>query len=581
MCILAAGAAAFLAPRAAAPVCGPALAAEEPLELRLQSGSVFHGRIGPSDAAGFTLKSVEGGEIRIAWKDLDERSWLAAKRTVTPTSDARALLDLGRYAAEKAFRTDAETLIALAVRGDPALASEAEALRPRITELRRADAAALFDRGTKMLAEQKHLHALGRFKEARELDPTNARAANGMGEAQYHLRRLRESRASMKEAIALDPGLKDAVLNLAWLDLTELDFAACLAGLDRVLALPVAEGRAGTREDLDAKAKAAGISKPEDAWAQLADQARIQADEMAPLLRGIVAGPGFAKEYRAVTEHYDLRTDVSQEYADRVAAEMEVIYAEYERRFGFSKTGETKQRGKDLRFPVLVFSTRDAYVDWFGRVLRNPQLGAMTGGVYVTLVKHLVFFRYDTMEDTRLVAWHEGFHQYLDYFVAGAPHWFNEGQAEYFGASAYDEPRRKVKPGQSNPWRIGGLQALQAAGRIPDAKWLMQADAQTFMRTRPDPRYGKEGRTTAGEHYVVAWALVHFCLEGDGGRWQKNFLGYFKALCDGLPHDEAFEKAWGRVQFDRFQVAFEAHCKWLVARAVAEKDKRPIPPMPK
>lgn len=560
---------------------GSAAGADDPLEVALRTGARFKGRVASSDESGFLLKGAEGGEFRIAWKDLDERSWLTVKRAVTPAGDGAALLALARYAADKSFRSDAESLVTLAVRADAALRPEADGLRPRLEELRRADARTLFERGKRMLEEKKYLHALGRFREARELDPANALVANGIGEAQYHLRRLRDSRAAMNEAIALDAQCKDAILNLAWLDLLELDFPSCLKGLERVIGIPPTEGRVGSRGELDERAKAEKVAKPEEAWERFADAALIQARDLEPVIRGIVNGPGFATEYRAVTPHYDLRTDVSQEYADEVAALMETIHAEYERRFGFSKTGETKTRGKDLRFPVLVFRNRQGYVDWFGKVLRNPGLAAMTGGVYVSAVKHLVFFQYDTMDNTRLVAWHEGFHQYLDHFIEGAPHWFNEGQAEYFGASGFDAAKKKVRPGQTNAWRIDWIEAMLAKRRLPEARWLMQTDAATFMRPQPDPKYGKSGESTVGEHYAAAWALVHFCLDGEGGRWQKTFLSYFKALCDGAAHEEAFEKAWGRVGWERFQEAFTEHCRWLVARHHAEKAGKPVPPAPR
>lgn len=544
-------------------------AADDTLDLKLRSGAEFKGRIGARDDAGFVLRSDGGGDLRIAWKDLDERSWFVAKRAVADPKDAKNLLDLGTYAVEHGWRVDAEQTLAAALRLDATLKPAADALAPKLDVLRRSDAGALMTKAKEHAEAKRWLQSLGRYRDALALDPKNAMAANGVGEAYFFLRRLPDARASMESAIRLDPACKDALFNLAMLDLLELDFAGCKEGLAKVIALPVAEGRVATPQDLGKKASENKSLTQEQILEQFADMPAFQARQFAPVIEGIVAGPGFATPYRSVTKHYDLVTDVSQAYADVLTAKMEIIYAEYDRRFGFSKTGEVKTRGKDLRFPVIVFKDRKNYVEWFGRVLHNPQMGAMTGGVYVSAVKHLVFFQNKTLEDTLLVAWHEGFHQYLDYFIEGAPHWFNEGQAEYFGASDYDEAKKKVKVGQSNAWRVPVLKALIAQKRIPDAKWFMQTDAATFMRVQSDPQYGKQG-TTVGDHYALGWAIVHYCLEGDKGRWQKSFLDYFKILCDGTPHAEAFERAWGRTDWRAFQAGFEAHCEWLVSRAETE-----------
>jgi tetratricopeptide (TPR) repeat protein len=558
-----------------------ATAGDETLDLKVRSGAAFSGRVVGSDETSLRLKGSDGAEVRLAWKDLDERSWLAAKRAVTSPADAKALLDLGRYAAEKGFRGDAEALLDRARKLDGTLAPQVDALRPRLDELRHADALALFDRGQAEIRKEKWLHALARFREARELAPRDAKIVNALGEANYYLRRLKECRAFVEEALTLDPNQKDAVFNLAQLDLMELEFASSLKGFEKVLTLPLEAGKYGTREEVVQKAQEAKVATPQEAFEKFGDVAAIQSKDLVPVLRGLVEGPKFATEYRATTEHYDVRTGVSQEVADLVAQRLELIYAEYDRRFGYGRTGESKTRGRSIRFPVLVFPDKKDYVGWFGRVLQDANFGAMTGGVYVPLVKHLVFFQYEKFEDTQLVAWHEGFHQYLDYYVANAPHWFNEGSAEYFGGSVLPPGKKRVEVGQTNKWRAKPLAALVAAKRLPDARWFMQTDAATFMRLKPDPEQGRNGATTVGDHYALGWALVHFLQEGDGGKWQGKYVEYFKTLCDGVPHEEAFEKVWGKTNWAKFQAAWEAHCAWLAARADAESKGAAVPPPPR
>jgi tetratricopeptide (TPR) repeat protein len=556
---------------AATLVAGGVASASDPIHLELKSGSKFDGRITSSDDVAVTFKTTSGGEFKIAWKDLDVPSWLLAKKLVVSPSDGRALLDLAKFAADNAMRGEAETLLAGALRADATLKPDAERLAPRLAELKHAEAVACFERAQGFMEKSNWYQALGRFQDAVKLEPTYAAAVNGVGEAYFSMRNLKESRKFIDAAIKVDPTCKDALFNRAYLSLLELDFKACLAGLEEVTALPPSTGRFGTREEVFAAGKTAGIEKEADAWKKFADSPLIQARDLRPMMREIVKGPGFKREFVATTEHYDLHSDVSQEYADTIAARMELIYAEYERRYSYEKTGEQKTRGKKLRFPVLVFQDKDEYVEWFSRVLKNPALAQATGGVYVGLVKHLVFFQNKTFEDTQLVAWHEGFHQYLDYYVGDVPLWFNEGQAEYYGGSRLDKTGKKVAVGQTEPWRVGALQALLAKKRLQRAEWLMSCPRDQFMRLEP-PKPGETAAQiwTAGDNYAASWALVHFCLEGEKGRWARTLMDYFKALCDGATAEEAFEKAWGRVNWDAFNVAFEAHCRWLVQRAIDE-----------
>jgi tetratricopeptide (TPR) repeat protein len=567
---------------AAVLLCAGAAAADEALHLELRNGSKIDGRIAGADDASITFRPAVGGEIRIAWKDLQATSWLAAKKAIVDPADGAALFELAQFAADNAMRLDAEAFLAGALKADGKLKPAIDALAPRLAELRHAEAVALFERGQGFMEKGNWYQALGRFQEARKLEPGYAAAVNGVGEAYFQLRKLKDSRQWIDEAIRIDPTCKDALFNRAYLALLELDFRSCLTGLEEVTALAPADGRFGTREEALDAGKKAGLAKAEDAMRKFGDSALIQARDLAPVMREVVRGPGFAKEFVASSEHYDLHTDVSQEYAETIAARMELVYAEYERRFGYDKTGEQKTRGKKLRFPVIVFQDKEEYVAWFTRVLRNPLMAQATGGVYVPLVKHLVFFQNKTFEDTQLVAWHEGFHQYLDYFVGDVPLWFNEGQAEYFGGSRLDKTGRKLFVGQTEPWRVPALNDLLVRNHLQPAQWLMRCPQPEFMRLE-EPKAGEttDATWTAGFNYAAAWGLVHYCMEGDGRRWAKHLLAYFKSLCDGATPEEAFEKAWGRVDWTSFNEGFRAHCDWLVKRAVAERDGREPPPMPK
>src|SRR5262247_1301321 len=126
-------------------------AAAEALQLDLTNGSHIEGRIVSSDDASLLVRLTAGAEMRIAWKDLGTSSWLAAKRSIVDMNDGPALLALAEFAVRNSLRGDAETLVAQAVRADASLAPSAAAFSPRLAELRKLEAGALFERGQALL----------------------------------------------------------------------------------------------------------------------------------------------------------------------------------------------------------------------------------------------------------------------------------------------------------------------------------------------------------------------------------------------------------------------------------------------
>src|SRR5262245_28763986 len=104
--------------------------ADDALHLELKNGSKFDGRIVSADDASIAFRTSSGGDIRIAWKDLDAASWLAAKKLVVDPKDGRALLALAQFAADNSLRAEAESLADRAGRADASLAGDVAKLAP-------------------------------------------------------------------------------------------------------------------------------------------------------------------------------------------------------------------------------------------------------------------------------------------------------------------------------------------------------------------------------------------------------------------------------------------------------------------
>lgn len=253
--------------------------------------------------------------------------------------------------------------------------------------------------------------------------------------------------------------------------------------------------------------------------------------EVAHLLK-IVNEPPFAgPTYRYSAGRYDVETDVDQQTAVDVANFMNQVYQDYVKFFPMKKN-------EGMRFHVKIFSNQSNYVRYYEMLTGVSMRGKFytVNGHYLDFVKELVSFKGPQMLS---ILRHEGFHQYIDYFVSNCPSWFNEAYACFF------EVEGKMNPERHN----GAKQAIQALQRrpgvLPDLKTLLHMDVNTF-RTHP----------YVAHLYAIGWSFVYY-LHRSG---QKDLLDrYFEQLMSGRSMADAFKNTFGRVNFP----ALEA--KWRVA----------------
>lgn len=237
--------------------------------------------------------------------------------------------------------------------------------------------------------------------------------------------------------------------------------------------------------------------------------------------------------YRMSWGRYDVETNESQDAANDVARFMDQVYQEYAKVFPYRKN-------ESLRFHVKVFKTEEQFGKYFkaitGRAHAGP--GGKVLGFYLDITKELVVFRSNAGggPDTNTTLRHEGFHQYLDYFVSGSPSWFNEGFASYFETSTADEA--KMNPLRHNPTK----QAIQQK-KLPGMKELMMMDHAEFLL---DPRVGL--------FYGQAWSFIFYLVQS--GR--KSLLDdYFEELMAGRNQKEAFENSFGKTNFAALEEAWK------------------------
>ena len=185
---------------------------------------------------------------------------------------------------------------------------------------------------------------------------------------------------------------------------------------------------------------------------------------------------------------------------------------------------------------VRVCKDRDEYMEYGG--------SAGSAGYWNWAAAELVFFE-NGKEDTRIVLYHEAFHQYVYHAVGEVnPHpWFNEGYGDYFSGAEFNTHGDvlRIRP---NPWRVEAIKHF--LGECPSWAELVQMDQAAFM-------------ANAEVHYPMAWSLVYFLEESREAEARQDWAGilprYYAALKAGYVRERARLLAEQPAQDERARVA--------------------------
>ena len=251
------------------------------------------------------------------------------------------------------------------------------------------------------------------------------------------------------------------------------------------------------------------------------DPESVEYQMIARQLTLVIDGPDWGENgFEVESKNYHVRTNVSQEFAETIAHHAELIRRLYVALFPNPPKAKRK-------FPITVFANNQEYHENGGP--------AGAGGHFDPQFKQLFLFRYPQEQDTLIVLYHEGFHQFLDSVVdVHPPQWFNEGMADFFGPSEYvRRPTEGMMP-QPNPWRLQTVQAMIQRGRVIPFEQLMRMSQQEMY----DPQI-------AGLCYAQAWSMVYFFFQADDGAHRHYLKDYFKAIKKGKDRNQAYDRVFG------------------------------------
>jgi len=266
----------------------------------------------------------------------------------------------------------------------------------------------------------------------------------------------------------------------------------------------------------------------------------------------LLRGPPLEREFVAESGSYRVVTDGSAIRARVTAAQLLVAQQAY-RRLIPPPDGYVPPR----RFPVTIFTKRRDYLAYMTDILGDARLARQSAGGYLPMTGEIVLTSGPTDGAAFAALYHEGFHQYFQSFVGHPPVWLDEGLADYFAGGRLVGGR--LKPGFVHIGRERALRRMMDRRPLGDPEHLMTMDHTAFMALDS----GDLG--LRGEHYALAWATVHFLLEGGEPSWRTRFDRYVRAVVAGRSTSRASELAFGDLDEGELAGRVDGHVRSLLA----------------
>jgi len=150
-----------------------------------------------------------------------------------------------------------------------------------------------------------------------------------------------------------------------------------------------------------------------------------------------------------------------------------------------------------------------------------------TAGVFLHQYQQLLFYRDDSEEETLQTMTHEAFHEYLHAILPSVPIWMDEGMAEYVSGVKI-ENGQIASTGGILRGRLRNLQAALDSGWDGFAfEFVLRESKEMFYTLAPELQYAQ------------AWSMVHFLMQGKGGKYKPLLERYVKVLLETRSTAEA------------------------------------------
>lgn len=243
------------------------------------------------------------------------------------------------------------------------------------------------------------------------------------------------------------------------------------------------------------------------------------------------------------SQHFRVLTNGSTQDATKVAREFEQMRWVFATRFPNARL--------ESGAPLTVFAVRDeATAKQLDPVMWKRMGERLAGAFHHGWEKEYAMVRMDTFggEGSKEVVYHEYTHSILRLNAHWLPLWLNEGWAEFYGFTRFEERRvylgapterhRALRHKTPMP-----VQTLISLNRVP-------SDEEAF--------------------YAQSWALVHYLTYGQGMENGRKLDQFFGLLQQGKPQEKAFQDTFG--DFKVVDKGFDAYLQQPSYRTTVLKD---------
>jgi len=272
----------------------------------------------------------------------------------------------------------------------------------------------------------------------------------------------------------------------------------------------------------------------------------------------VLANPGSALTTYS-SAYYSIESDLPPERVKHLGMIMDAAGKEYDRRF----TGYSGKVLKKLK--LKVYATKEDFVEAVKRASDGSKAWA-TSGVFVPIDETVYTYDGPSMEH---VLRHECFHQFVHFVVGGhLDPWVNEGLAEYFAVGRVDPSSGTLQLGRVEPHRAAQLALAKENNSLMSVDRVLKISGQDW--------HANMGTEDAGTQYAQGWALCHFLIHSDGGKYQKYFDEYLRLIDKHLDGPSAFKRVFGE-DTRELQKKYAAYVDQLIAEG-AQEEARSLQP---
>jgi hypothetical protein len=237
-----------------------------------------------------------------------------------------------------------------------------------------------------------------------------------------------------------------------------------------------------------------------------------------------VATPPTSAGLRIIrTQHYEMHTDLPDDFANDLAVRMDAMYEEYSKRLS-----DFAQPTDAQRLQVYLF---DKHADYIAFTKNEHTAGVFAPGEKSYLAS---FLEGQGREEMRHTLQHEAFHQFA-YFVVSPnlPTWLNEGIAELYNDAIWTGNRYII--GEIYPRRVRRLEEDIKNHNFVHFDKMIAMDHKTWNEALS----AKD--ETATTYYNQAWAMLYFLTQSGPSAQPKQMTAYLKQLHGGADPASAWK----------------------------------------